>query len=184
MDVTSYGEHAIDLANTWSPNTQDGPDLLPDVAAARAFLRGRVTGADRAGPEDLEVLRRARDVFRRVLLADDDEVAVDTLNELLRTHPVHPVVSGHDGRDWHLHLSDDDRPPGELLVATAAFGLAAWLLESGMDRRGQCAHDDCDDVYVDTSRNHSRRYCSTGCSNRANVAAHRARRRGAEAADR
>lgn len=177
MNLTSYGEHALDLANTWSPNTDPGPELLPDVAATRAFLTGRVAGANRAGEADLEVLRRAREVFRHVLLVDDESEAVDALNALLREHPVHPVISGHDGRDWHLHLSDDDRSPGELLVATAALGLAAWLLESGMDRRGQCTHDDCDDVYVDTSRNHSRRYCSSTCSNRANVAAHRARQR-------
>lgn len=181
MEIASYGEHALDLANTWSPNTDPGPELLPDVAAARAFLQGRVAGADRAGTQDLEVLRRARDVFRRVLTVEDDADAVDVLNGLLRAHPVHPMISGHDGRDWHLHLSDDDRAPGELLVATAAFGLAAWLLEAGMERRGQCAHDDCEDVYVDTSRNHSRRYCSSACSNRANVAAHRARRRAAQA---
>jgi predicted RNA-binding Zn ribbon-like protein len=177
VNVTSYGEHALDLANTWSPNTDPGPELLPDVAAARAFLVGRVAGAERADEDDLAILRRARGVFRRVLTLDDEAEAVDTLNALLREHPVHPLISGHDGRDWHLHLSDDERPPGELLVATAAFGLAAWLLESGMDRRGQCSHDDCDDVYVDTSRNHSRRYCSSTCSNRANVAAHRARQR-------
>lgn len=176
MDVTSYGDHAVDLANTWSPNT-DPSELLPDVAAARAFLTGRVAGGARADERDLQILLAAREQVRRVMLAPSEDEAVDVLNALLRTHPVHPLVSGHDGRDWHLHLSDDDRPPGELFVATAAFGLAAWLLEAGMGRRGQCTAHDCDDVFVDTSRNHSRRYCSSTCSNRANVAAHRARQR-------
>lgn len=176
MDVASYGEHALALANTWSPNT-DPDELLPDVAAARAFLDGRVAGGREAGEGDLAVLLEARARIRAVLTAPSDEEAVDALNALLRAHPVHPLVSGHDGRDWHLHLSDDDRPPGELLVATAVFGLAVWLLDVGMDRRGQCTARDCEDVFVDVSRNHSRRYCSSGCSNRANVAAHRARRR-------
>lgn len=177
MNITSYGEHALDLANTWSPST-DGPDeLLPDVDAARAFLAGRVAGAERADERDVAVLRAARDQIRHALTADSDDQAVTTLNDLLRRHPVHPLISGHDDRDWHLHLSDDERPPGELLVATATFGLVTWLLDVGMDRRGQCTAGDCDDLYVDTSRNHSRRYCSTTCSNRANVAAHRARQR-------
>ena len=35
----------------------------------------------------------------------------------------------------------------------------------------------CEHVYVDTSPNRSRRYCSERCSSRANVAAYRARRR-------
>ncbi|MEO3867710.1 CGNR zinc finger domain-containing protein [Nonomuraea sp. B12E4] len=34
----------------------------------------------------------------------------------------------------------------------------------------------CQVVYVDTSRNGRRRFCSPGCANRVNVAAHRARR--------
>lgn len=180
MNVASYGQHAVDLANTWSPNT-DPSELLPDVTAARAFLQGRVAGAGNADQRDLEVLLEARRALREVMTAPSDVVTVDRLNDLLRRHPVHPLVSGHDGRDWHLHLADDDRPPGELLVATAVFGLTAWLLESGMDRRGQCTDHACDDVFVDTSRNHSRRYCSTTCSNRANVAAHRARQKKAQA---
>lgn len=178
MNVASYGEHALDLANTWSPNLAPH-ELLPDVEAVRHFLTDRVAGAEEADEHDRAVLLDARDRIRRVLLATDDDAAVVVLNELLRQFPVHPLVTGHDGRDWHLHLSDDDRAPGELLVATAAFGLAAWLLEVGMDRRGQCTEDACDDVFIDTSRNHSKRYCSTTCSNRANVAAHRARQRAA-----
>lgn len=178
MDIASYGQHAIDLANTWDP-TRDDPEGLPDVDAARDFLSGRVRGAERAADADLELLRAVRQELRDVMTAPDDLSAVERLNDLLRRFPVHPLVAGHDAKDWHLHLSGDDRAPGEFLVATAAFGLAVWLLDVGMDRRGQCAEDTsgCWDVFVDTSRNHSRRYCSTTCSNRANVAAHRARQR-------
>lgn len=180
MDLASYGRHAIDLANTWDPSrATPGPERLPDVDAARDFLAGRVPGAGAATEADLDVLRAARDRIRAVMTAPDDAEAVDELNSLLRDHRIHPLVSGHDGHDWHLHLADDDRSPGELLVATGVVGLASWLLEVGMDRRGQCTEDGhgCRDVFVDTSRNHSRRYCSTTCSNRANVAAHRARKR-------
>lgn len=178
MDIASYGDHALDLANTWDPS-QDPPEQLPDVDAARAFLAGRVPHADRASEDDLRLLREARQQIRAAMEAEDDDQAVDHLNGLLRDHPVHPLITGHGGRDWHLHLADDERSPGELLVAAGAFGLAAWLLDVGMDRRGQCAEHrhGCEDVFVDTSRNHSRRYCSTTCSNRANVAAHRQRQR-------
>jgi predicted RNA-binding Zn ribbon-like protein len=40
-----------------------------------------------------------------------------------------------------------------------------------------CGASDCDDVVVDLSKNRSRQFCSTRCSNRVNVAAYRARRR-------
>jgi predicted RNA-binding Zn ribbon-like protein len=43
-----------------------------------------------------------------------------------------------------------------------------------------CADESCGDVFVDASRNRSRRYCSDTCANRLNVAAHRRRRREAE----
>ncbi|MEO7071362.1 MAG: CGNR zinc finger domain-containing protein, partial [Nostocoides sp.] len=36
--------------------------------------------------------------------------------------------------------------------------------------------EDCDDVFVDLSRNRSKRFCDAICGNRENVAAYRARR--------
>ena len=47
-----------------------------------------------------------------------------------------------------------------------------------LDRLRVCAADDCADVYVDGSKNRSRRFCSTRCSNRTNTAAFRERARG------
>ena len=45
-----------------------------------------------------------------------------------------------------------------------------------LDRLHVFGSDDCNDVLVDLSKNRSRRYCSTTCANRVNVAAWRARR--------
>nr|WP_264674235.1 CGNR zinc finger domain-containing protein [Nocardioides lijunqiniae] len=47
----------------------------------------------------------------------------------------------------------------------------------GPSRLGVCEAAPCDHVFVDTSPNRSRRYCSERCSSRANVAAYRARRK-------
>jgi predicted RNA-binding Zn ribbon-like protein len=57
------------------------------------------------------------------------------------------------------------------------MGLSVVLIETGLDRFGTCASSTCDDVYVDTSRNRSRRHCSDTCSTRENVAAYRRRQR-------
>jgi len=43
------------------------------------------------------------------------------------------------------------------------------------DRLGVCTAPRCDRVFVDTSRNGTRRYCSTSCQNRVKTAAFRAR---------
>jgi predicted RNA-binding Zn ribbon-like protein len=46
---------------------------------------------------------------------------------------------------------------------------------SGADRLGICTAPACDRVFVDASRNGTRRYCSTSCQNRVKTAAFRAR---------
>jgi predicted RNA-binding Zn ribbon-like protein len=91
--------------------------------------------------------------------------------------PIHPQLSGHDDTDWHLHLAPRHTPVWQELTAAAVFGLAVQVQELGIDRLGMCSEETCADVYVDSSANQSRRYCSPSCSNRANVKAWRARRR-------
>jgi predicted RNA-binding Zn ribbon-like protein len=52
----------------------------------------------------------------------------------------------------------------------------ADVIRSGqLDRLRACAASDCGDVLVDLSKNRSRRFCDSGCGNRMNVAAYRAR---------
>ena len=53
------------------------------------------------------------------------------------------------------------------------------LCDLGATRLGVCDASNCTHVFVDTSPNQSRRYCSDRCSSRANVAAYRARQRAA-----
>ena len=60
-------------------------------------------------------------------------------------------------------------------AAGCATGLAVVLGGSRYDRLGVCTGPRCDRVYVDTSRNGTRRYCSTSCQNRVKTAAFRAR---------
>ena len=63
------------------------------------------------------------------------------------------------------------------LGAVTAMALSVALIEGGYERFGKCHSSTCDDVYVDISRNRSRRHCSDTCTTRENVAAHRARQR-------
>ena len=54
-----------------------------------------------------------------------------------------------------------------------------WPWPSGRrdaGRLGVCSAEACDRVYLDTSRNGGRQFCSTRCQNRTKAAAHRARR--------
>jgi hypothetical protein len=63
------------------------------------------------------------------------------------------------------------------------MALAEVLRDEGAARLRGCAAPGCDGVFVDLSRNRSRRYCDTGnCGNRVHVAAYRARLRSVDGA--
>ena len=51
------------------------------------------------------------------------------------------------------------------------------LGSSAHDRLGVCSASACDRVYVDVSRNGTRRFCSIACQNRVKAAAFRERQR-------
>ena len=78
-------------------------------------------------------------------------------------------------------VDDDQTSVAELLIGEALMGLANLVCDLGATRLGICSEARCDHVFVDTSPNQSRRYCSDRCSSRANVAAFRARQKAASA---
>jgi len=174
VDFLRYAERGAQLINA----------DVSDVDALRAFLADRDWLVEQATDKDAATLRRLQRELRRVFEASDtgDESAVvNRLNELLAKHPVTPYIAGHDSQSWHLHVSDRQSSVADLLSAEALMGLAILVCDLGATRLGVCQDDKCDNVFVDTSPNRSRRYCSDRCSSRANVAAYRARRK-AEAA--
>ncbi len=61
-----------------------------------------------------------------------------------------------------------------MLVETA-MAMIDVIRADELSRLGICADADCEGLVLDLSRNRSRRFCSTTCSNRAAVAAYRAR---------
>lgn len=55
------------------------------------------------------------------------------------------------------------------------MALVDVVRQGELGRLRVCGADDCHDVLVDLSRNSSKRYCSTTCANRVNMAAFRSR---------
>ncbi|KRF19025.1 hypothetical protein ASG90_03850 [Nocardioides sp. Soil797] len=170
MDFIGYAESAASLLNADLADLDDLNSFLVD----RVWLRRQTT------EKDVAHLRRFADDLRPVFVAsgdDDVQTVVSGLNELLDRHPVTPMISDHDLGNLHLHVANRAASVAELLVSEALLGLATLVCDLGPTRLGVCAASPCTNVYVDTSPNQSRRYCSERCSSRANVAAYRERKR-------
>ncbi|GAA5112292.1 CGNR zinc finger domain-containing protein [Alloalcanivorax gelatiniphagus] len=175
MDFIRYAERSAALVNAELPDEEALREHLTD----RSWLHRSVVAGDVAALQtfqaDLRPVFEASD-------ADDVPLVVSSLNDLLAEHPVTPMISDHDPDDLHMHVANRAASVAELLIGEALMGLATLVCDLGATRLGTCSEPRCDHVFVDTSPNQSRRYCSDRCSSRANVAAFRARRRRAEQA--
>lgn len=131
-----------------------------------------------AGQAALEAVQawslRLRPVFEAV--ATRQACLVDAL---LVDAQCRPRLLAHDGLPHHLHYSPLDAPLPSRVKALTAAGLAHLIAGGGGDRLGCCAREACRTVFVDTSRNGRRSFCSVRCANAVNVSRHRARRRSA-----
>ena len=174
MDFIRYAESSAALLNTELPDV----DALLSHLSSRSWLQSQVT------QRDLSSLRSFQAQLRRVFEASDrGEVSavVEILNDLLVHHPVTPMISAHDPDDLHMHVANRAASVSELLIGESLLGLANLVCDLGATRLGLCQAAKCENVFVDTSPNQSRRYCSERCSSRANVAAYRARQKAAAA---
>jgi predicted RNA-binding Zn ribbon-like protein len=117
---------------------------------------------------------RLRAVFESVGHGDLDAAATGVNGLLDELRPT-PYLEKHDGEPWHLHFHGRDADVADGIAGPYALGLATVLGSEYADRLGVCSAPECDRVYVDVSRNGTRRFCSTACQNRVKAAAHRAR---------
>jgi predicted RNA-binding Zn ribbon-like protein len=124
-------------------------------------------------PAFLALARRLRSVFTALRNRDLDAAAA-TLNELLAAHPAHPHLAKERGV-WRLHHHPHDAPLVPMWTAICAAGLAEMIGDGEAQRLGTCERADCGRVYVDVSKNGSRRFCSLTCQNRVKVATFRER---------
>jgi predicted RNA-binding Zn ribbon-like protein len=178
MDFSHYTNDPVDLAVALMNTRQAGSDTIADLDQLIAFLDGYrhlwEGVARKPKPSELRAIHRLRESLRQVIESPDEAVASERLNEILTEHDAQPRVSVHNGAA-HFHFEPMDSTMTAWLGATTAMGLASVMVENGVDRFGTCNASDCDDVYVDASRNRSRRHCSTTCSTREAVSAYRRR---------
>ncbi len=177
MDFTHYTDvcvqAAADLVNTKGSNS--GTEYMGTPELVREFLeQHEISGPYDVSEADVADLHRVRDQLREVFFAPDEAAAAELLNRLLLEYEVKPYLTDHDGH-WHFHYAPDGASVGRRVASSSVMGLSTVLAEFGFSRFGICHADECADVFVDMSRNRSRRYCNDNCSTRTNVAAYRAR---------
>jgi len=174
---------AVRLVNTLTPGEWRGRPYSPPAAGD---LPAAVTSALRSGRRETRdvtaeeaarfgmIAGALRAVFDAVAAGRPDEAASE-VNALLEFTGARPRLDRHDGEPWHLHFHGADDALVTGWAAGCATGLAVVLGSDLGGRLGVCTSERCDRVYVDTSRNGSRRFCSTACQNRVKAAAFRAR---------
>jgi predicted RNA-binding Zn ribbon-like protein len=162
---------AAALVNTEQNGGLDSVDELDAFVAYWGW-----TGSRRRSPAELAAVQALRPRLRQIWYEDKDG-AVTLVNQLLREGSPLPQLAKHDEWDYHLHATSPDQPLADRMMVEAAMAFVDVIRTDELDRLRVCAAADCEDVVVDLSKNRSRRFCDSGCGNRANVAAYRARKR-------
>jgi predicted RNA-binding Zn ribbon-like protein len=170
---------AAELVNEFAPLLERGtaPPVRESVAALSRLLAidpPSVAALTHTHVSAFVALaKRLRDVFADLQRRDVDSAAT-RLNELLAAHPAHPHLAKERGV-WRLHHHPHEAPLVPMWTAICAAGLAEMIGDGEAQRLGTCERPDCGRVYVDVSKNASRRFCSLTCQNRVKVATFRER---------
>ena len=175
--VFTHDTEAALLAAVALVNSAEEPDSLTTREGLAAFLdEHEFTGSRRGDDAELSEVRSMRPRLRDLLTSDRDEAAV-LVNESLAEARAVPQLVRHGSHDWHIHAVSPAAPLETRILVESAMAMIDVIRADETSRLAVCADPDCNGVVLDLSRNRSRRFCSTACTNRAAVAAYRARRR-------
>ncbi len=179
MTATTTTPPDIDLVRSFvnTIDYEDGSDQLGSPAALNRWMvdQQRAPAGSRATNADLDLALRLRDALRAELTAHHDQPSDRA------TSPELDAVFG----DLPLRAvgSDDGLAPCGTGIQGGLAEIAAAVVTARIrgtwPRLKICPAEDCLWAFYDTSRNHSRRWCSMeSCGNRNKVRAFRDRTRG------
>ena len=168
-------DFAAALANTAPWIWRDRADHLPDTDTLRGLLIEHGLDPTGLAASDVKRAHDLRDRLRAPFEASSDTACAAAINALLaELRPVPTLIKTK--AMWAVQLRCPSGRTLDNAAAAAADALAQLLATGGRDRLHHCAADNCHGVFVDTTRNRSRRFCMPElCGNRTHVAAHRTR---------
>ena len=168
-------EFAVALADTMPTASRSGEDELSTIEQLDALIDHWTWSGRRDHDErELREVREIRDLLPALwTLPTDDAVVI--INRMLAEARALPHLYRHDGFDWHLHATEPDAPFAERARVEIALALVDVIRSGEQHRLRVCEADDCEGLFVDMSRNGSKRFCSVRCGNRMNMIAFRER---------
>ena len=176
------------FVNTTPDLSDSGTDEMAAPDHVLAFVEEHdYSGSVRGDQAEIGELQAVRQRLRQLweLCSPGGEMPIDVdgvvevVNAFLREYDALPQLVRHDGWDWHVHAVSTERPLADRICVEAALAVIDLIRAEELRRMRRCAADDCDAVFIDLSRNRSKRYCDVGnCGNRAHVAAYRSRQAG------
>jgi len=176
----------LDFANTVGDHATDHPDeyldryadlvlwseqagILTDTEADTLYRSARKSRDDAA--DALEMARDLREVIYRIFSSaaagnSASEADLEFLNATLEAYPVQLHVKITDGKYVCEWLGDNHTLDG--ILAPIAWSAATLLASDELRWVKQCGDEDCGWLFLDTTKNHSRRWCDMAdCGSRA-----------------
>lgn len=182
--VLNLVDVAARLVNAVTPGLDGGHEVaMPSGPSRQRAVAEALGGGDRRTPvvtarQAISLAAHAvqmRRVFEATERGDLAEAA-RVLNVMLKRTGARPQLDPLAEGGWHVHFHGTTDSLATGWAAGCATGLALAIGSDLAGRLGVCEAERCDRVYVDTSKNAKRRFCSTTCQNRTKVAAFRQRR--------
>ena len=186
--INTVDRHAPDVVPTYDYLAPGYANLLAWCAYANVIDERTRTAllrlARKDGRQAATVRKRAVqlrnalfDIVRAIRLGERDPVdAIETLSSELEIARAHQRVIL---RESHLVWELSDTPALDAVIWPIAISAMELLGSESVRRIGECEGIACEWLFIDTSKNRSRRFCSaTGCGNATRIRRFRARAAG------
>jgi predicted RNA-binding Zn ribbon-like protein len=172
MQFNTYTVAGAHIA-TWLVNNPS-----PEAPALAAVLDSYDVHQPVTTTAQARALRPWTQRLRGVYEADTIPGTAERAGALLIAADCRPrLVSHGPGLPFHLHYAPVRTGLTARVKALTAAGLAHIIDNGDGSRLRACSRAGCGTVFIDTSRNGRRHFCSVRCANQVNVANHRLRQR-------
>ena len=171
----------LDFINSrWQATHKPFKDPMRDMEWLASFCRRWELPEITASASDIDDLLRFReDMFQMVVRfcvkGTMEPSDVDKLNEVLARERSHKMIVCREGRYLLRTVQRTDDLTWVACQVALSFARLAAELPPG--RVKKCGNPECDWIFYDDSKNHTRKWCDNRCASLIKVRRHRAVRR-------